>query len=253
MTPSIAVQLYTVRDALAKDFTGVVSQIAATGYAGVEPAGFPGTTATAAGKLFRDLGLQVPSAHTPMPVGDKKNEVIDTMHAIGSTRIISGKGPNDFASADAIRATCDLFNEADSVARQHGMTFGIHNHWWEFQKVADSGRYAYEIMLEHLAPTVFLEIDTYWVKTAGMDPVTVLKQVSTRAPVLHIKDGPCVQDQPMVAAGTGAMDFPGIAKATAETAQWWIVELDRCATDMMDAVKQSYRYLTSHNLARGKK
>lgn len=253
MTPSIAVQLYTVRDALAKDFDGVVKQIAATGYAGVEPAGFPGTTAVAAGKLFRDLGLQVPSAHTPMPLGDKKNEVIDAMRAIGSTRIISGRGAKEFASTDAIRTTCDLFNEADAVARQHGMTFGIHNHWWEFQKVADNGRYAYEIMLDHLAPTVFLEIDTYWVKTAGMDPVTVLKQVGGRAPVLHIKDGPCSQGQPMVAAGSGSMDFHGIAKVTADTAQWWIVELDNCATDMIDAVKQSYRYLTSHKLARGTK
>ena len=45
MTRPIALQLYTVRDALAQDFEGTVRRVAEIGYAGVEPAGFPGTTA----------------------------------------------------------------------------------------------------------------------------------------------------------------------------------------------------------------
>lgn len=34
--------------------------------------------------------------------------------------------------------------------------------------------------------------------------------------------------------------------------EWMIVELDRCATDMLDAVKKSCAYLTSHGLAVGR-
>ena len=90
MPAPIALQLYTVREAIARDYEGVVRKVADIGYAGVETAGFPGTTPEAAGKLFRELGLAVPSAHGPMPVGDKTNEVVDMMHAIGSTRIVSG-------------------------------------------------------------------------------------------------------------------------------------------------------------------
>jgi hypothetical protein len=32
-----------------------------------------------------------------------------------------------------------------------------------------------------------------------------------------------------------------------------VVELDECATDMMEAVKQSYTYLTGNGLAVGRK
>ena len=64
MTAPIALQLYTVRDALAKDFNGVIQQIADMGYIGVETAGFPGTTPQAAARLFKDLGLTVCSAHS---------------------------------------------------------------------------------------------------------------------------------------------------------------------------------------------
>ncbi|MEY4233701.1 MAG: hypothetical protein RL635_668, partial [Chloroflexota bacterium] len=42
------------------------------------------------------------------------------------------------------------------------------------------------------------------------------------------------------------------AIAAAANAEWWIVELDSCATDMLQAVQQSYTYLTTNGLAHGK-
>jgi hypothetical protein len=35
--------------------------------------------------------------------------------------------------------------------------------------------------------------------------------------------------------------------------QWLIVELDECATDMLEAVEKSYRYLVEKGLGRGNK
>jgi uncharacterized membrane protein len=67
---------------------------------------------------------------------------------------------------------------------------------------------------------------------------------------LHIKDGPAVKDAPMVAVGDGTLDFVAIAQSSA--AEWWIVELDECATDMLEAVQKSYTYLTARGLAVGK-
>ena len=63
MTAPIGIQLYTVRDALAEDFTGTIKKIADMGFVGVETAGFPGTTPAEAKKLFDDLGLVVLGAH----------------------------------------------------------------------------------------------------------------------------------------------------------------------------------------------
>jgi sugar phosphate isomerase/epimerase len=251
MKPAIALQLYTLREKAAEDFEGMVRQVAEMGYVGVEPAGFPGTTAEAAGKLFKELGLKVPSAHTGLPLGDTKNEVLDAMSAIDCPRIITGKGPDDFNTLDKIKSTCDLFNEANAAAKAAGFAFGIHNHWWEYTPV--DGAYPYQIMLERLDPDILFEIDTYWVQTAGCDVVEVVREVGERAPLLHIKDGPCVQTEPMTAVGAGVMDFPAIVAAAGEVPEWLIVEQDRTAGDMVADVQASYTYLVGKGLARGNK
>jgi sugar phosphate isomerase/epimerase len=242
----VALQLYSLREYASEDFEGTVRRVAEMGYAGVEPAGFPGSTPEAAGKLFRELGLAVPSAHVALPLGDSKSEVLDIMAAIGSKRIISGKGPDDFKTLDAIKRTCDLFNEANEVAKANGMVFGVHNHWWEYTPV--EGRYPYQVMMELLAPEILFEIDTYWVQTAGVDPAKVVKEVGDRAPLLHIKDGPCVKGEPMTAVGDGEVNFHEVVAAGEGITEWLIVELDRCATDMVEAVAKSYSYLVDEGL-----
>ena len=254
MPAKIGIQLYTVRDALAQDFDSVVKKIAAMGYVGVETAGFPGTTPAKASALFRELGLEVPSAHAPLPLGDQKHQVLEALEAVGCKRLIAAVPPQQahhYQTLDDVMRACALFNEANAVAQSNGLTFGVHNHTWEFEQV--EGRYVYQVLLEHLDPEVFFQIDTYWVKTAGVDPVSVVKELGVRAPLLHLKDGPCVRDQPMVALGAGDLEIPQIVQAGAEATEWLIVELDRTATDVMEAVEQSYRYLVGKGLALGNK
>jgi sugar phosphate isomerase/epimerase len=130
------------------------------------------------------------------------------------------------------------------------MTFGIHNHWWEFQKV--EGRYVYHVMLELLDPAIFFEIDTYWVQTAGLDPAQVVKELGPRVPLLHIKDGPAVKGEPQVAVGDGVLDVPSIVQAAQGVTEWLVVELDHCATDMIQAVAKSCQYMVEAELAYGK-
>jgi len=250
MTVPIALQLYSVREALAEDFVRVITRVSDIGYVGVEPIfNLPGTTTTEAARLFKELGFEVPSSHVPLPVGKDKNRVLDFMAVMGCQRIVSGKGPESFETMSLIEQSCALFNEAHSVATENGLKFGIHNHWWEFLQV--EGRYVYQVMLEHLDPAIFFEVDTYWIKAAGVDPVQVVREFGPRAPLLHIKDGPAIRDAPQLAIGDGVMDVPGIIQAAEGAAEWLIVELDHCATDMMEAVERSYQYLVGGGLARG--
>lgn len=252
MAAPIGLQLYTLRADAEKDYAATVRKVAELGYVGVEPAGFPGTTAEAAGKLFQELGLQVPSLHIKLPLGDDKNEVLDTAGAVGAKRIVCPwRPPEDFSTEDRIKATCDTLNQAAAVAAENGLQFAYHNHWFEYERV--NGRYANEIMLEYLDPSVLLELDTYWIKVGGQDPLQVIQQLGSRAPLLHIKDGPAdSRESDMVAVGQGVMDWHSIIPG-APNAEWLIVELDRCATDMMTAVAQSYEYLVGEGLARGNK
>jgi sugar phosphate isomerase/epimerase len=251
MKAPIALQLYTVREALVDDFAGVMRKIAEIGYIGVEPTlNTLRPTPTEAGELFEELGLEVPSVHAPLPLGAEAEEVLDATTALGCRHIVSGKGPESFQTLDQVRRTCDLFNEAYLVAKANDMAFSIHNHWWEFQAV--EGRYPYRVMLEHLDTGISFEVDTYWVKAAGLDPVRVVQELGQRVPLLHIKDGPAVRGAPMVAVGEGVLDIPAIIRAGEGQVAWLIVELDECATDMVEAVEESYRYLVEGGLARGK-
>jgi sugar phosphate isomerase/epimerase len=68
---------------------------------------------------------------------------------------------------------------------------------------------------------------------------------------LHVKDGPCQIEAPMTALGEGVVDIPGIVAAGAGSTEWLVVELDRCATDMVEAVRKSYQYLIEKELGRG--
>lgn len=252
MPAPLALQLYTVRDILNAGFEAGVRRVAEIGYVGVEPAGFPGTTPAAAARLFNELGLTVCAAHLPAPIGEKKNEVLDTVAALRAPYSVVSQSPDSFKSVDSIRRVCDMLNEANEVARANGFKFGYHNHWWECGIV--DGRPGIEYMAEFLAPDVIFEIDTYWVKTGGLDPVELVRKFGKRAPLLHIKDGPAVTDQPMTAVGEGIIDWQPVIEAGAQTAEWLIVEQDRSAKpDMMAEAKASYDYLVGKGLAHGKR
>jgi sugar phosphate isomerase/epimerase len=251
MTTPIALQLYTLREATARDFAGTLEKVAATGYLGVETTGFAGTTVPAAAQLFKDLGLTVCAAHLPLPLGENQTKVLETMQALGCHRLVCASQPRqEFQTVDGIQRVCDTLNAASAVAQAHGLRLGYHNHWWEFQTVA--GRLAHARLRDGLAPEVFFEIDTYWTQTAGVDAARVLHELGPRAALLHLKDGPAVQGQPMLALGEGVMDIPGLLQASAGQAEWLIVELDECATDMLLAVQRSYHYLIGKGLGRGK-
>lgn len=254
MPAPISVQLYSLREQLQKDYEGVIRRVAAMGYVGVEPAGFPGTTLEKAVKLYQELGLQISSAHMGLPIADKKQEVLDQAAALNTPYIVSGFGPDQFKTVAAVKESCEKFNQAAQAAATQGRKFAIHNHWWEFRKPEDGDRIAFEYMLEFLDQSVLFEVDTYWVQTGGPLPADIVKRLGPRAPLLHIKDGPCnlEKDSMMVAAGQGKVDFPAVVKAAGKNVQWMIVELDRCATDMIEAVAESQRYLVGKGLARGR-
>jgi sugar phosphate isomerase/epimerase len=250
MTSPIALQLYTIRDLLAQDFENAIRKVADIGYIGVETANQFGSSPASAAKLFDALGMQVMGAHSPLPLGDQKQEVLDTLGALGCKRlIVAWQPPEKYTSLEGIKSICDTLNEGAAVAKANGLRVGYHNHWFEYQRLEN--RIPVDVMLEHLDPNVFFEVDVYWVQTAGEDPAEVVRRLGSRAPLLHIKDGPCQINAPMTALGEGVVDIPSIVAAGAGSTEWLVVELDRCSTDVMEAVGKSYQYVIEKGLGRG--
>lgn len=258
----IGLQLYTVRDQVAKDIKGTLQRVAEFGFHGVETGFWPeGVTIEDAGKHLKEAGLNVFSAHCEIPVGENRSTFLRIADAFQCKRMVWHGWPEDqrYKTVEGIKELTALYNESARFAKDNGLQFGIHNHWWEFHnKIGD--HYAYEILLDGLDKDVFFELDTYWLKTAGHDPAKIVAAFGSRAPLLHIKDGPArysddlANDQtPMTVAGKGTQDFASIVKAANGNTEWMILEMDRTAGDVFDAIDQSYKYLVGNNLAEGKK
>jgi sugar phosphate isomerase/epimerase len=131
-------------------------------------------------------------------------------------------------------------NAAAALAGDHGLAFGLHNHWWEFEPV--EGERPIRLLDRGLHPDVFWQLDVYWAQTAGADPAGVVAELGGRVRSIHWKDGPGVHGRPMTALGQGRVDVPGILRALAHPADR-VVELDECATDPLEAARQSRAYL----------
>lgn len=250
MAKPISLQLYSLRAESSRDFTGVLESVAKIGYRGVEPAGFYDLSVQEFSHIVEDLGMLVSSSHGPWATLANTSEVIETAGILGLATAGGGFSAADFKDLAAIKRTADTVNEMVEILSRAGLTLFLHNHWWEFCEV--QGKLAYDHFAE-LCPEVQFEIDTYWAANFGAnDPVEQVAKFRHRTPLLHIKDGPLLQGQAMVAVGQGKMDIPAIIDAAdPDFLRWLIVELDACDTDMLTAVSDSYRYLIENGLAEG--
>jgi len=246
----LSIQLYTVRE-LTKDgnHMAVLEKIAKIGYKGVEGHGY-GMTPREFRTAMANLGMEVSSYFGPTPTPETVNEFIDTAKELGVKNTVSGFWVESFANTESILKTAEAVNTVLPRIHAAGLTFSLHNHWFEFYQV--DGRLAIDILVEH-APAVGLELDIYWASAFGANKAEeMVAKFRDRVHLMHVKDGPLVEGEPMVAAGQGKVNIPAaVAAADSTVLDWLIVELDEYAGDMMEAVESSYRYLTSEGLAAG--
>ena len=235
---NISVQLYSLRELLATDYEGTIRKIPGLGYNGIET--FGAATPPGCGKLFKELGLRVVSSHSPMPLGERQNELIDAVLAAGSPiYIVPGVRPEEIASVDSTKRFCDQLNEAALACQARGLAFGFHNHYREMYDVG--GVRVYQVMNAQLAPGVLFEVDTYWAKSGGVDPAEVIRELGARVTHLHVKDGPGGHGAPQTTLGTGIMDIPAVLAAAPQAEA--IVEFDSCAGDLLESLRLSAGYL----------
>ena len=249
MPKPISVQLYSLRESAKNDFAGVLSSLADIGYPYVEFAGLHGKSAREVRKIIDGVGLKASSAHGPIFDPSKREQVAEEAETLGYKHLVSGFGAKDFESVDTVKAIAEKANEAINYFGPLGFTVNLHNHEWEFQQYEK-----FNLLLE-LAPKLCPQLDVYWVKVGGENPAEVIRRYGRRTNLLHIKDGPADATNralPMTAVGKGSVDISSCVLASEGTAvEFMVVELDNCATDMLQAVKESYNFLTQRSLAAG--
>ncbi|QWS34081.1 sugar phosphate isomerase/epimerase family protein [Curtobacterium aetherium] len=243
MTQPLSVQLYTVRDALSADLPGTLATIADIGFTNVELFGFVDRADEYAAAL-QQAGLVAPSGHARLlDAGEQDLERILTASVtVGlGTLIDPHVDETRWTTREDVEAIARQFNDLAPRAADHGLVLGYHNHAFEFSNRID-GTSAFEVFAGALSDDVVLELDTYWAKVGGDDPVAVLGRLGEQVRFLHVKDGDgSHDDKQQVAVGRGVMPVREIVAAAPQAQQ--VVELDDHDGDVVQAVRDSYAFL----------
>ncbi|NII42039.1 sugar phosphate isomerase/epimerase [Curtobacterium flaccumfaciens] len=243
MTQPLSVQLYTVRDALTTDLPGTLATIADIGFTNVELFGFVDRADEYAAAL-QQAGLTAPSGHARLVDADEQEleRILSASVTVGlGTLIDPHVDEARWTTRADVEAIARTFNELAPRAADHGLALGYHNHAFEFSNRID-GTSAFEVFAGALSDAVVLELDTYWAKVGGDDPVAVLGRLGDQVRFLHVKDGDgSHDDKQQVAVGNGIMPVRDIVAAAPHAQQ--VIELDDHDGDVVQAVRDSYAFL----------
>lgn len=239
---AIGVQLYTVRSLMEDDFEGTLRQVADIGYREVEFAGYYGRSPDEVRGLLDELGLSAPAMHVPLNMlrGDL-DSILQTAQAIGHEYVVCPWLPEAQRTMGFYRELPSILNAIGQQCRDAGLQFGYHNHDFEFASM--DGTVPYNLLLQETDPQlVGMELDLYWIRAAGYDPLTYFADYAGRFPLCHVKDR--TADGEITAVGQGEIDFAAIfAQSEQAGLQHYFVEHDNPA-DPLASIQTSYAYLS---------
>ena len=243
MSLPIALQLYSIKDETQKNFTLALRRVAKIGYSGVEFAGYGGLPSSELKALLHELGLKVCGSHVSLEeLTNNIDSVIEYNLEIGNPYIICPFASyNDKVDYEKMAET---LNTIATKCSAKGIMFGYHNHGHEFQKF--DGEYGLDIIYKETnAKLVKAEIDTYWVKYAGVDPVEYIKKHAGRCDLIHIKDMEIIDgEKRSTEIGNGIMDIKSIiVEAEKQGAKWLVVEQEFFNKPTLESVEIGYKNL----------
>lgn len=262
----IGLQLYSVREMLAKDYEGTLKQLASLGYQEVEAAGYFDHSPEQVKNAMSAAGLRCVSAHYPYSSLSKDfDKIVAFNKEVGVQYIICAfpgiKDPSrlkDMSYPAMIRSftledyrwNADQFNKFGEKLKAAGMKFGYHNHTMEFGK--QDGVVPLDEMIRLTDPElVTFELDCGWVIVGGANPVDYLQRYPSRISMLHVKDfkhtekpASVMEPPPAAELGKGTLDYrPVFEAAKKATIKHYFVEQEAYDIPPLDALKIDADYM----------
>ena len=228
----VSYQLYSSRN---WPMAETLPMIADLGYTQVE--GFGGlypdaATAEELAKSLDKAGLTMPTGHFGLEqVEDDPAGMLAAAKALGISGLFvpyldADKRPDD---AEGWRSFGARLSLAGAPFRDAGLSFGWHNHDFEFAPLP-SGEMPIDLILEG-GPDLALEMDVAWVVVAGQDPMAWIEKYSDRLAAVHVKDiapkGEATDEDGWADVGQGTMDWAALLSAAQKAgARTFVAEHD---------------------------
>lgn len=248
----IGAQLYTLREYLKtpKDIAESLKKVREIGYEAVQISGMGPIDVEELKKILDGEGLTVCITHLPFQRLQNEIEEVIREHKILECKYVAvGSMPLEYRDEEGF---IRFAKEATAVGKrlaEAGLVFGYHNHSFEFEKF--NGKIGLELLFEQSDPRyVTAELDTYWIQHGGADPITWIRKLAGRLPVIHLKDmGVIDGKQAMTEVGEGNLNWPGILEACKDSGvQWYVVEQDICQRDPFESLAISFKNLKQMGL-----
>jgi sugar phosphate isomerase/epimerase len=228
----IGMQLWSMRGMMLAHPDDALAAVQAYGVTEVETAGTANRTPEQFAAALRAHHLHAISAHEGYDrlLKDLPG-VIAEARALGVAEVYcAALGPSvpplDTAGATKLAAQLNGWGRALATG---GLRFGLHTHGMEFRPLHNgTNETAFDVLMRETDPAlVSFEMDVFWVRFGGADPVALLKKYPGRWSALHLKDmrvgaltgkfdsrlSPATD---RVAVGSGVFDWPVLLRAAAQ-------------------------------------
>ena len=257
---NIYIQLYSVRKDIGADFSATIAQVAEAGYKGVEAANykdgeFYGMSPEDFKTAIEEVGMEVLSSHTGRPLEANIEDTnwddvwawwdvaIDAHKRAGMKYIVTPWMPTPETLKD-LQAYCDYYNKVGEKCNAAGLSFGYHNHAFEYSEI--EGELMYDYMLQNTdADKVFFQMDVYWTTQGGFAPADYFAKYPNRFELLHIKDAK------ELGGDDSVMDFDALFQNVDKSgAKYMIVEVEKYNYEPLESVKMSIDYLLNNEFVK---
>jgi len=249
---NFGIQLWSVRDDLAKDPKGVLSQLASYGYKQIES--FEGSKGMFWGMTNKEfkahmdtIGSKIISSHCDISK-DFEKKAAEAAEIGMKYLICPWKGPQK--DIDAFKKFADEFNQKGEICKKNGIRFAYHNHDYSFVNM--NGEMGQDVMMKNTDPNlVDFELDMYWVVAGGQDIEAWLNKYPKRFRLCHVKDrkkgATATEKDASVVVGTGSIDYTKILKtAKKQGMEYYIIEQEKWdGTTPMQAAQANAGYMKS--------
>lgn len=247
---TFGVQLYMLRQQAQTDLAGVFREIHEAGFQQVElyPIAYS-HPAPEIRRMLKEADLEAVAGHFDYAGLEQK---LDFAHELGLKYYVCPMVPQDqWTSLAGFGKAADLFNRVGTGAKARGMEMVFHTHCYEFKPMEGTNGFTH--LMKHTDPAlVKLELDIYWLKQGGQDPMAILKSYANRVRLIHMKDRLAGaktgynMDPPQyfTELGKGTIDWPAILKqARAEGVQYAFVDQDDTNLPIPQSMAISRAYL----------
>lgn len=249
----IGVQLYTFRNQFKTDVPGTLEKISKMGLRFIEGGGTYGMPMSEYKTLLAKNDLKIVSIGADFDkLENNLDSVIEEARSFGAEYVvcfwIPHKG-NDFTAYDANKAI-SVFNKAGKTLKENGLSLCYHPHGYEFRP------YNNETLFDHLLKNtnpeyVNYEMDVFWVKHPGQDPLALLKKYPDRFKLMHLKDrrkgttgnqDGTADDETNVVLGTGDIDIAGLIREARKLKMKYLFIEDE-SSRVMEQVPESLKFI----------